>query len=324
MPYSRATRGSVANSTSEQRSSHRAAVGDVAVAAVLFGTTGTAQALGPSGTTPLTVGAARIVIGGGALVVIALRRGLRASLKAVVRSPAGLLAGACTAIYQLLFFVGTARAGVAIATVITIGSAPVMTGLLGVVFLGYRVSRVWMLSTAIAVTGLVLLAAGGSSGGEANVWGLLAALGSGAGYAGYTLAGKFLIDTGVDSLAVMAASFGLGGVILLPVLVFGGSAWLATGSGLALALYLGLVPTAAAYIFYGKGLAVLPANTVATLVLIEPVVATLLAVVVVGERLTPLAWVGIALVMFAISIIARASMAPVRLIPSGGRTGSPA
>ena len=32
--------------------------------AVLFGTTGTAQALGPDGATPLTVGAARIAIGG--------------------------------------------------------------------------------------------------------------------------------------------------------------------------------------------------------------------------------------------------------------------
>ena len=36
----------------------------VLLAAVLFGTTGTAQALGPDGAAPLTVGAARIVVGG--------------------------------------------------------------------------------------------------------------------------------------------------------------------------------------------------------------------------------------------------------------------
>jgi drug/metabolite transporter (DMT)-like permease len=43
----------------------------VLLAAVLFGTTGTAQALGPDGTSPLTVGASRIAIGGAALVAIA-------------------------------------------------------------------------------------------------------------------------------------------------------------------------------------------------------------------------------------------------------------
>lgn len=56
----------------------------VVLAAVLFGTTGTAQALGPDGLTPLTVGAARIVIGGTALAL--------------------LLAGAGVAVYQLAFF----------------------------------------------------------------------------------------------------------------------------------------------------------------------------------------------------------------------------
>src|SRR5205823_843568 len=44
----------------------------ILIAAVLFGTTGTAQALGPAGLSPLSVGAARVVIGGGILGLLAL------------------------------------------------------------------------------------------------------------------------------------------------------------------------------------------------------------------------------------------------------------
>lgn len=43
----------------------------VLAAAVLFGTTGTSQALGPEGTTPLSIGVMRMVIGGTGLAVIA-------------------------------------------------------------------------------------------------------------------------------------------------------------------------------------------------------------------------------------------------------------
>lgn len=44
----------------------------VLAAAVLFGTTGTAQALGPESTTPLGVGAARLIVGGTALAAVGL------------------------------------------------------------------------------------------------------------------------------------------------------------------------------------------------------------------------------------------------------------
>ena len=83
----------------------------VLFAAVLFGTTGTAQALGPAGLSPLTVGAARVVLGGGVLGVLALA-GSRASAR---MSPALVLcAGAAIAIYQLTLFEAVHRAGVAV------------------------------------------------------------------------------------------------------------------------------------------------------------------------------------------------------------------
>ncbi len=50
-------------------------MGMVLIAALLWGTTGTARALAPSSATPLSVGAIRIAIGGALLVALALARG---------------------------------------------------------------------------------------------------------------------------------------------------------------------------------------------------------------------------------------------------------
>ncbi len=295
---------------------HRVAVLWVLAAAVLFGTTGTAQALGPEGTTPATVGAARLAVGGAALVVMAwLAGGSPRPLLAVCRTRWGLVAAVFVAVYQLCFFAGTARAGVAAGTLVTIGSAPFLTGLLAWAVDRVVPGRAWAGATAVAVAGLGLLSLGGSSGGSGDLSGLWFSLGSGVGYAAYTVAGKRLIDRGHGSLDVMAASFGLGGVLLLPVLIAGPTAWLATLPGAALALYLGLVPTALAYAMYGRGLAVLSAGTVATLVLTEPVVATLLGVVVLGESLGAAGAAGCALIVLALGMLARhtarAAAAPI-------------
>jgi DME family drug/metabolite transporter len=95
----------------------------------------------------------------------------------------------------------------------------------------------------------------------------------------------------------MSAAFSLGGLVLLRVLLIQPLAWIATPSGLALALWLGLVTTTAAYVLFGRGLRHLPAGPVTTLVLAEPVVATVLGIVVLGETLAPLGWVGAVLVL---------------------------
>jgi DME family drug/metabolite transporter len=278
----------------------------VLAAAVLFGTTGTAQALGPDGTTPATVGAARLAVGGAALVVMAwaASRSTR-PLLAICRTRWGLVAAVFVAVYQLCFFAGTSRAGVAAGTLVTIGSAPFLTGLLAWAVDRVAPGRAWAGATTVAVGGLALLSLGGASGGAGDPAGLWFSLASGLGYAAYTVAGKRLIGQGHASLDVMAASFGLGGVLLLPVLIAGPTAWLATPSGAALALYLGLVPTALAYAMYGRGLAVLPSGTVATLVLAEPVVATLLGVAVLGESLGAAGAAGCALVVVALGMLAR-------------------
>jgi drug/metabolite transporter, DME family len=99
----------------------------ILLAALCFGTTGTAQALGPEGLTPAGVGAARILVGGALLVAVALAG--RAPLRRLAPGPL-LVAAAAVAAYQLCFFAAVADTGVAVGTIVAIGSAPVSAGAL--------------------------------------------------------------------------------------------------------------------------------------------------------------------------------------------------
>jgi DME family drug/metabolite transporter len=270
---------------------------EVLGAAVLFGTTGTTASFAPAGVSSVSIGSARLVIGGAGLIAaLPLLGGSRRSAVALWRNPWGFVAGVMTAVYQLAFFAGVSLAGVALATLVTIGSGPVFVGLLSWLLLRERPAASWWASTAICLAGLALLTLDGSGEPGVNIAGLVPALVSGLGYAVYTVAAKRLMNGGVHAPEVMASAFSFGGLVLLVVLAASGAAWIATVQGLAVALWLGLATTTVAYFLFGRGLRVLPAGPVATLVLAEPLVATLLGTLVLGERLGVAGWLGAALV----------------------------
>lgn len=290
-------------------------MGAVLLAAALFGTTGTAQALGPAGTSPLGVGAARLVVGGMALLaVLALAGGRRDEVLALWRTPAGLLTGLCTALYQVCFFAGVERAGVAVGTLAAIGSGPVLTGLLAGWLLRERPRRSWLAATGVCLVGLALLVLAGGASGGADALGVLLAVCAGLAYAAYTVLAKQQLDGGHAPSTVMAAAFGLGGLLSLPLLAGQPLGWAVTREGVALTLYLGLGTTTLAYLLFVRGLAVLPAGPVTTLMLAEPVVATALGIVVLDERLSAVGAAGAALVLVGLLIqglgAASASPAP--------------
>jgi drug/metabolite transporter, DME family len=282
----------------------------VLTAALLFGTTGTAQALGPS-IDPLVVGSARIVVGGALLAAVALiaKRGkLGSGDRRLV-----VLAGAFVAVYQASFFAAVADTGVAIGTVVALGSAPAFTGLFGRVFSGERLARRWFASTGLACAGVSLLTFAGGSGGGVSAPGIGLALTAGAGYAGYAVIGKHLLDRGGTPEGVMAAVFGTGAILLLPVLALMPTGELFTAQGLALAGYLGAVTTTLAYVLFAKGLQRIGASETATLTLAEPVTAMALGIAVLGERPTAAGAFGAALVLGGLALLALCPEPRVRL-----------
>jgi DME family drug/metabolite transporter len=280
----------------------------VLLAAVCFGTTGTAQALGPDAS-PVTVGAARIAVGA-LLLLLAQRLVTRADAGPWARGP--LVAGALgVAAYQLCFFAAVKDTGVAVGTVVALGSAPALAGAGGWLLDRRAPGGAWAAATALACAGVALIAlAGGGS--EVSAPGVALAVGAGASYAAYTLSAKRLLDAGHAVEPVMARLFGWGGVLLLPVLVLGDTGWAVTPGGAAMALWLGAVPTALAYLLFARGLRHLPANEVATLTLAEPVTATLFGAIILSERPGAGAIIGIVLILAGLALLAlpRRSPAP--------------
>ena len=258
-------------------------VAQVVAAAALFGTAGTVQALAPTSAAPASVGAARLVLGGvGLLVVAPIAGGDRRRALRLWRTWPGLLCGLLTASFQILFFFGVAHAGVAVGTLVTIGSGPIFAGCFARIMLREPISRPWLLSTLVAVVGLGLLV---GPVGNFGTDGLLAALGAGLCYSLYTVLIRRAVIGGESATTLIASAFSLGGLALLPVLVLSSNEWLNSVHGLAAALWLGFATTTAAYLLFGRGLTKIPAGPVTTLVLTEPIVATMLGVTVLGERL---------------------------------------
>ena len=277
--------------------------GDIVVAAALWGTTGTVRSFVHAG--PVAVGAARLLVGGAFLFVLAVRSGgLRPLLAGGLRTRLILVLGAVlAAVYQVAFFSAVTRTGVATGTVVTIGSGPVFAGLISWLSRIGTPTRRWLVSTAGAVAGCAALTAGGHSAGVEPV-GIALALLSGFGYAAYATVASALITRGEDSRAVVGALFGGAGVLLLPVLVLYGPGWLLTAQGASATLYLGLITTGVGYVLYGRGLRTTPVAAATTLTLAEPAVAAVLGLFVLGEHLGATAVGGLVLLVISLLILA--------------------
>lgn len=295
-------------------------VAAILVTSVLWGTTGTAATFAPDAG-PLAIGAAALGIGGLLQAAIALPalRAARSALRA--RFGLVLLGAVSVAIYPLAFYSSMHLAGVAVGSVVSLASAPLASGLLERVIDGRELSRWWMLAAALGVIGSVMLCVakldGQTESAGATISGILLGLAAGATYAIYSWVAHRLMNDGVSRAASMGAVFGVGGLLLIPVLVVTGAPLIASPQSFAVASYMALVPMFLGYLLFGIGLARVSASTATTITIAEPAVATLLAVVIVGERLPALGWAGLAVIALVLVLLA---VAPSNAPPTRARS----
>lgn len=279
------------------------------VASLLWGTTGTSASFLPDDVSPIAIGASTMGVGGLLLFAVTVR-----SATGVLRDRGARRWAALGAlgvfVYPLAFYSGMDLAGVAVGNVVALGSGPVFAALLEWIIERRPLSRRWLISTLIAVVGIALLATGKEADAAAGPADLLAgvalALLAGLAYALYTYASSRAIAGGQPSNGVMGAMFGLGAVLLLPVLLVTGAPLLQTPQTVGIAAYLAIGPMFVAYLLFGVGLRTIRSSAVTTITLLEPVVATVLAVAIVGERLTPIGWAGLALVLIGLAVLVSA------------------
>lgn len=283
------------------------------LASLLWGTTGTSATFFPDNVSPLAIGACTMGVGGILLVAASPRSTLgvvrdRSARRWVALGALGVF------VYPLAFYSAMNLAGVAVGNVVALGTGPVFAALYEWMGERHPLSRRWAVSTGIAVLGIVCLAFGRQTGAQGVSAGTFAGVGlgllAGAAYALYTYASSRAIRSGEPSRGVMGAMFGLGAVLLLPVLLVTGAPLLQSWSTVAIAGYLAIGPMFVAYLLFGIGLRTVRSSAATTITLLEPVVATVLAVLVVGERLAPVGWIGLLLVFAGLAILLTARREP--------------
>ncbi|MEO6532782.1 MAG: EamA family transporter [Pseudolysinimonas sp.] len=294
---------------------NRSIAGIVALllASLLWGTTGTTATFFPHNVSPLAIGASTMGIGGLLLFATSPRLSVgvlrdRTARRWVVLGAVGVF------VYPLAFYTAMNLAGVAIGNVVALGSGPLFAAVYEWVGERHPLSRLWAVSTGLAILGIGGLAIGrqASSGGThgATLPGVAFGLLAGAAYALYAYASSRAIQSEQPSRGVMGAMFGIGAVVLMPVLLITGAPLLQSWQTVAIAGYLAIGPMFVAYLLFGIGLRTVRSSAATTITLLEPVVATLLAVLVVGERLAPVGWIGLLLVLGGLVMLVTARHQP--------------
>jgi DME family drug/metabolite transporter len=287
----------------------------LAISGLLWGTGGlTGSLLGRvAGLSAIAVAACRLTAGGVLIVcyLTATRRTWPSGRAAWARiTVIGLLA----AIFQSCYFAAVSLTSVPLATLITIGAAPVIV--LGAErAIGRAAGRLAVLTTGLAVTGLGLLVGLPSGFRESAV---LASAGmavlAAAGFAAITLVSMRPV-AGLDDLAVTGFGFTIGGLLLMPAAgLAGGIAFQPGLAAIGLLVALGTGPTAVAYTLYFRGLRTAAASTAARLALLEPLTGAILAALLLGERLSATGIVGAAIIGAAVILTVQADR-------GGGRVG---
>lgn len=271
----------------------------VLLGAVLWGTTGTTQTFLQGGISSFAVACVRSGIGGGLLLILVLM--MKKMTWRTWPWKWNILAALAIALFQCLFFSSIRFTGVAIGTVVTIGSAPVFSGILEWVIWKVKPSRIWAAATSFSIIGCALLFV---NRGEAIIdpAGIGLALCAGLMFALYTNVSKQLMKH-AETLPAVAMTFSICSVILAPIALMDGVLWITDIGNLVPMLYMGIITTSIAYLLFLAGLRSVNSSAAVTLSLAEPLTAALLGVLFLGEYLSLTSWAGVFLILGGIIVI---------------------
>lgn len=287
----------------------------IGVAAVAWGTTGSVTTLlvADAGADPLLIGAVRMALAAALLLGGA---SFLAGRLTIARADRGrcLAMGACLAGFQAAYFTAVTMTGIAVTALVAICSAPLMIAALAAGALGERLTARGALALLVGVAGTTLLVAGPAAAPLSSTrfaLGTLLALGAGLAYALYVIIAKAALTRNAP-LPLTALTFTAAAMFSLPALAWSRSPFDQIARGWPWLLYLGAVATAGAYALYTTGLRRVPASAAGVLTLLEPLTATLLGVLVFGERLGAAGAVGALMLLGAVTLLLTTAGAEIR------------
>jgi len=253
----------------------------VILAATLWGTTGTVQALIPDYKEPLVVGAIRLCLAAIYLFLISILFD-KNLLSAIFKSPVLIaFSGLFMMLYNMTFFAAVLISGVGVGTAITIGSAPIWAILFEFIILKSTHGLNKLIGAILAVTGICVLMLFGDNTDWSNLGAFLALL-SGLSYALYSLSTSRIVKD-LSHHNTAAWTFLIAAFLSTPVFIFFPSSWVFSHDAIYYLIFLGTFATGIAYSFFTFGLKYLTSSTAVTLSLVEPITAVILALIILGE-----------------------------------------
>ena len=275
----------------------------VLLAGVFWGTYGTFASFLPESISPLAVGAIKLAIGaiGLAVILMVSHRGRIISKGTRFPIPTLLSCAVALAIAQTSIYMGVRNAGVTIATMIFIGTPPLFSGLFAQFVRKERQSLSWLVSSIIIALGCFFMAISGDTTADGNRL-LIGSLFAATAGATWTFVGTNLrsMQKHATPLESSFVVMGAASLVLMPIVAFQGIAWIAEPGVFSLALALGFVSTAIPYWLFTTGARRIPASHAFLYGLTEPITASFLGLVVLGERLASIGVVGYILVIIGL------------------------
>ena len=284
----------------------------VILASLLWGTTGTAATFAPA-LSPLFIGSFAMGMGGILQCGLATVKIVHDRALLAVHCKFLIVGALAVAIYPLAFYSSMRLSGVTIGTVVSIGSAPILSAIIEYFSRDFQLNKQWAMGALLGIIGMVMLAFSDNASTTIQYThvnlGILLGLVAGLTYALYSWSARQLMLKGVNTKAAMGATFGCGGLLLIPVMLITGSAFVTSWNNMAVGFYMALIPMFLGYLCYGFGLSKISASMATTITLLEPVIAAILAMLIVGECLSLIGWIGMLLIFICLIMVTLSSLA---------------
>ncbi|MDY5647196.1 MAG: EamA family transporter [Lachnospiraceae bacterium] len=188
------------------------------------------------------------------------------------------------------------------AAAVLLYTAPMIVVLLSAVLFGEKLTRRKLAAMVLAFAGCVLTTGVFRENGALSPLAIITGLGAGLGYALYSIFGRYALNRGYAPFTITAYTFLSAAVVLIPLADPGEILQTVASEKeyAAMAGYMIIFGTVAAYIVYTMGLSCVEAGKASILASVEPVVATVTGMIAFGERLKADGVLGMLLVMTAI------------------------
>ena len=230
-----------------------------------------------------------------------------------------VVAGLLMVTYQVAFVVALNLANVTIAALVTLCTVPVLAAVLSRGLLGEALRLSSVLALVCAIVGVALLVGFDSRGSGTSPWmGVGFALVSALSFALFQVCGRILANR-YHPMQTLSVFFLVAVLALLPITLVSGFVTRYPPVGWLLLAHLGLGVSVLGYVLLVLGLRTTPVTTSTIISLLEPLTSTLLAWLLLRERLGPLGLFGAALLLSAMVIVFRTSGDAVVDVPAASR-----